>query len=177
VIDDAALAAATARNVTLNEYEVVDFVPFESSTRYTQATLSAKERVERFFVRKGAVTTLLAQCTLTPEQRKEWNDQMLKCSSVGERTLAVVREKGSEGGIALPKKAASTITAGSSPVVEPVAGPELQFQFVGLISFTDPPRDDSKVIVLAFALSVTDLLLDCYLDPEPTWCSRSDDHR
>lgn len=145
VIDDAALAAAAARNVTLNEYEVEDFVPFESATRYTQATLSAKERAERFYVRKGAVTTLLAQCALTPEKRNEWNEQMLKCSSVGERTLAVIREKGSEGGVALPKKTASAGSSSPAVVVETIAGPEPQFIFVGLISFTDPPREDSKV--------------------------------
>ncbi|MEM0272098.1 MAG: plasma-membrane proton-efflux P-type ATPase [Thermoprotei archaeon] len=86
-IDLAFLASARHTNGQLGGYTVVEFTPFDPSTRMTQALVSIGGK--RFRVCKGAVETVLTICKSQPNERVEVEKRVEAFTQKGYRVLAV----------------------------------------------------------------------------------------
>ena len=131
-IDAAVLDYARTVKVNLSSYERVSFIPFEPSTRRSEAVVSTEGK--RFKAIKGAPQTVLSLCKgLDGATSMKANQTVEELSLRGYRTLGVAR----------------------SPVND-----FDNLQFVGLFSLADPPRTDSKVMIEdAKALGVRPVML------------------
>lgn len=103
-----------------DKYTQLDFTPFDPSTKRTVAVVRAPDGTE-FSVAKGAPQVILGMCSAANKDR------------VGTAVNAKVAELGSRGIRSLA--VAKTNAAG-------------EFEFIGILSFLDPPRPDSKDTIL-----------------------------
>jgi H+-transporting ATPase len=118
-IDTAVLDYAQASNVNLRSYRQISFMPFEPSTRRSEATVSSGDK--EFKVIKGAPQTVISLCKGIDEATRAKADQAIEALSMkGYRTLGVARSADDDPG---------------------------NMQFVGLVSLADPPRADSKDVI------------------------------
>jgi len=101
----------------LDEYKHTDYMPFDPTIKRTESTIEHKTTGESFKVSKGAPHVLLEMCADKDSIRKEVESKVLELAHRGIRSLAVARTKGSADG---------------------------QWEFVGILTFLDPPRPDTK---------------------------------
>ena len=88
-IDMAFIAAAEQKGISLQGYLQKSFVPFDASTRKTEATLEKEGR--QFTALKGAVNTIVSLAINGTEALSGLADRMKDLSSKGYRALAVAR--------------------------------------------------------------------------------------
>jgi H+-transporting ATPase len=88
-IDMAFIEAAGQKGISLQGYIQKSFVPFDSSTRKTEATLQKETR--EFTALKGAVNTIISLTTNGSESLKRVADKIENLSSKGYRALAVAK--------------------------------------------------------------------------------------
>lgn len=131
-IDTAVLDYAAAANIGMEKFQQLSYIPFEPSTKRSEATVSAEGK--HIKVLKGAPQTILSLCTdLTPAIIDKVDRLLVELSRKGHRTLGVARSAGN--------------------------GTD-NLQFAGLISLDDPPRPDSKdMISRAKELGIKPLML------------------
>jgi H+-transporting ATPase len=131
-IDTAVLGFAAAENTDLEIYQQISYIPFEPSTKRSEAVVMKDGK--QFRLTKGAPQTILSLSKgLTPAIIDQVNQLLVELSRKGHRTLGVARS---------------------------AAGETDNLQFTGLISLNDPPRPDSKdMINRAKELGVRPLML------------------
>lgn len=100
---------------SLNDYELVDHLPFDPSIKRTESTIKDK-RGNVFKVTKGAPHVVLELSSNKGTIGKEVEKVVLELAHRGIRSLAVARTKGSSD----------------------------EFEFLGILTFLDPPRPDTK---------------------------------
>jgi len=88
-IDLAFLSAANSLGLSLDGYRQENFVPFDPSTRRTEATVEREGR--RFRVLKGAVNTILPLCKNGKDEFSKVQERVEALSSRGFRAIAVAR--------------------------------------------------------------------------------------
>jgi len=88
-IDLAFLSAAREMRISLSDYSQKAFVPFDPSTRRTEATVE-KEGVE-FYVLKGSTRTMSSLCRNSPEELSKVDDAVESLSPKGYRFIAVAK--------------------------------------------------------------------------------------
>lgn len=88
-IDLAFLSCAQRIDNKLKEHKVLEYTPFDPSTRMTQALVSVRE--EKFKVCKGAVESLLELCHSQPSERTEAEKRVEALTEKGYRVLAVAK--------------------------------------------------------------------------------------
>jgi len=130
-IDAAVLDYAKTVKFDLSSYKQVSFVPFEPSTKRSEATVTTGDK--SFKVIKGAPQTVLALCKgLDDTTRTKANQTVEDLSIKGYRTLGVAKSDDNIDNLG----------------------------FVGLLSLSDPPRPDSKAMIEdARALGVKSVML------------------
>ena len=101
----------------LNEYDQTDYMPFDPSIKRTESTVKHKTTGETIKVTKGAPHVILEMCAAKEKIRAEVEGKVLELAHRGIRSLAVARTKGGENGA---------------------------FEFLGILTFLDPPRPDTK---------------------------------
>jgi H+-transporting ATPase len=99
----------------LDEYEQIDFVPFDPAVKRTEATLKGPDG-SIFKTTKGAPQVVLQLAHNVDEIKVEVEEKVLELATRGIRSLAVARsDKNSDGWV-----------------------------FLGILTFLDPPRFDTK---------------------------------
>ncbi|MFB3926635.1 MAG: plasma-membrane proton-efflux P-type ATPase [Syntrophales bacterium] len=93
-IDLAFIAAAQERGISSADYRLVKFIPFDPSTRKTEAEIIKEPHT--FRVLKGAVNTLIPLCRGNKEELPRMQDSVERFSSKGYRAIAVA--VGTDGG-------------------------------------------------------------------------------
>ncbi len=102
------------QNIELPNFKVINFTPFDPSSKRTEATIEIENRT--MVITKGAPQVILTLSKLSPKDNEEIQKKIDEFANDGFRTLGVaVKETG-----------------------------EPKFTFVGLIPLYDPPRTDSK---------------------------------
>lgn len=91
-IDMAFIDLAKQQGLRIDSFIQKSFVPFDSQTRRTEATVQT-EGVE-FKVTKGAVKSVAAACGFSKEAIENLENQMAEYASKGYRTLAVAKAEG-----------------------------------------------------------------------------------
>jgi len=131
-IDAAVLGYAKTSKADTNSYKQLSFIPFEPSTKRSEAIVAAGD--ERFRVIKGAPQTVISLCQgLDEATRAKANQAVEDLSLKGYRTIAVA--KSSDNNIN-------------------------NIRLIGLLSLADPPRPDSKAMVEdARALGIKPIML------------------
>lgn len=86
-IDLAFISAAGQANLPVSSFEQIDFVPFDSSTKKTTATV--RKDGNQFQVTKGAVEAIMAECGLGEADADQVRAQVLESARRGRRVLAV----------------------------------------------------------------------------------------
>lgn len=102
---------------SLDEYEQTDYTPFDPTIKKTESTVKLMATGKGFKVAKGAPHVLLEMCEAKDTIRGDVEAKVLELAHRGIRSLAVARTKGSEEG---------------------------PFEFLGILTFLDPPRPDTK---------------------------------
>ncbi len=90
-IDLAFFAAVEDKKIKLDEYTQKKFVPFDPSTRRTEAIVEKQNQTLR--VTKGAVLAVSEVCQLTKEELAEVNKKMDALADKGYRVIAVAAGK------------------------------------------------------------------------------------
>jgi H+-transporting ATPase len=93
-IDLAFLSAAKDMNIPLEGYHQRKFVPFDPATRRTEAEIDKAGR--RFFVLKGAVSTVTPLCKNSNDQLSEVDKYVQGLAAKGYRVLAVAEGSSKE---------------------------------------------------------------------------------
>ncbi len=88
-IDLAFLSAARNSRVPIIGYEQKHFVPFDPSTRRTEAVI--EKEGEQFTVLKGAMNTILPLCKTTRDELPKIEERMDALSARGYRAIAVAK--------------------------------------------------------------------------------------
>jgi H+-transporting ATPase len=88
-IDFAFLSAAKESRLSLEDYLQKKFVPFDPSTRRTEATL--EKEGQQFFVSKGAVNTIVPICKGSKDELLRMAERMEHLSLKGYRAIAVAK--------------------------------------------------------------------------------------
>ena len=101
----------------LDEYEQTDYMPFDPSVKRTESSVRLKNGGAGMKVSKGAPHVILEMCANKEKIRADVEGKVLELAHRGIRSLAVARTKGSENG---------------------------QWEFLGILTFLDPPRPDTK---------------------------------
>ncbi len=118
VIDAAVLDYAKTSNVNLDPYEQISLMPFEPSTKRSEAIISSGNI--RFKAIKGAPQTVLSLCRgLDEATRAKANQIVEELSLKGYRALGVAKSIDDTDNL----------------------------QFIGLLSLADPPRPDSRDMI------------------------------
>jgi H+-transporting ATPase len=86
-IDMAFLAAAQERNLPLKVYTQKEFIPFDPSTRRTEASVQYNEETLR--VTKGAVAVIAPLAEITGKELSDLEEKMESFASKGYRIIAV----------------------------------------------------------------------------------------
>ncbi len=102
------------RNIRLPDFRLINFLPFDPSSKRTEATIEIENRA--MVITKGAPQVILRLSKLSSEENAEIQKKIDEFANDGFRTLGVAVKEVNE-----PK-----------------------FTFVGLIPLYDPPRTDSK---------------------------------
>jgi H+-transporting ATPase len=120
LIDTAVIDYAKASGVDLGGYRRATYMPFDPSTRRTEAVIESNEG-DRFRVVKGAYQVLLSLCdSADDELRGECENSIDAFSEKGYRTIAVAMGEDEE--------------------------PDA-LRIVGLIALADPPRPDARSMI------------------------------
>ena len=90
-IDLAFFAAVDDKKMNLGEYQQKKFMPFDPSTRRTEAIVEKQGQTLR--VTKGAVSAVTELCELKSEQLAEIEDQMNALANKGYRVIGVAEGK------------------------------------------------------------------------------------
>ena len=101
----------------LDEYEQTDYLPFDPAVKRTESTVRLKKGGAGMKVSKGAPHVILEMCANKEKIRADVEGKVLELAHRGIRSLAVARTKGSENGL---------------------------WEFLGILTFLDPPRPDTK---------------------------------
>jgi H+-transporting ATPase len=88
-IDIAFLAATAEAHISLDGYLQTEFVPFDSKTRMTEATIQKHD--ETFFVGKGSFDTMCSSCNLSDKETEELFRHAEALSAKGLRVIAVAK--------------------------------------------------------------------------------------
>jgi H+-transporting ATPase len=130
-IDTAVLDYAKVSNINISSYKQVSFIPFEPSTKRSEAMVTTDGK--RFKTIKGAPQIVLSLCKgLDEVTRAKANQTVEELSLKGYRTLGVAKSVDDTNNL----------------------------QFVGLLSLADPPRPDSRdMIERARKLGVKPMML------------------
>jgi H+-transporting ATPase len=119
-IDLTIIEYTRAAGIDSSAYKQVSFTPFEPATKRSEATIYG--RGERFKVTKGAPQVIISICrSMSEETRTQANETVEALSQKGYRTIAVATSE---------SKALDN------------------FRLVGLLPLADPPRPDSKSMIL-----------------------------
>ena len=103
---------------SLDEYEQTDYIPFDPTIKKTESTVKLKSSGKGFKVAKGAPHVLLEMCDANKATiQADVEAKVLELAHRGIRSLAVARTKDSEDG---------------------------PWEFLGILTFLDPPRPDTK---------------------------------
>lgn len=94
-IDLAFFASVEEKKMNLGMYKQTKFVPFDPSTRRTEAIVEKQGRT--FRVTKGAVSAISELCQLTGEQLAEIQDKMNALANKGFRVMAVAKDEENKG--------------------------------------------------------------------------------
>lgn len=114
-IDSLVLGSIAHMLETLNENRQLDYVPFDPKTKRTESTIQPKEGAS-YRVTKGAPQVVLGLCPDCPEEKKRSiTARIVDLANRGIRSLGVARTKEGAG-----------------------------FEFLGILTFLDPPRHDTK---------------------------------
>jgi H+-transporting ATPase len=120
VIDLTIIEYARAAGIDSSVYKQVSFTPFEPATKRSEATIDG--RGKRVKVTKGAPQIIISICrSMSEETRTQANETVEALSQKGYRTIAVATSE--------------------SEALD-------NFRLVGLLPLTDPPRPDSKTMIL-----------------------------
>ena len=126
-------------------YELVDYLPFDASIKRTESTVKLTGRggapdvantMTVFKVTKGAPQVILSMCANYDEVHEEAESKITNLASRGIRCLAVART-------GMKTTSASRLAADAAAGF---SGDDAlaKWEFVGLITFLDPPRPDTK---------------------------------
>jgi H+-transporting ATPase len=88
-IDIAFLNEAIRRGLPLSKYSQVEFSPFDPSTRMTKAELLSSRDNSRFYVAKGATSSIAALCKLEGSRLEAMQQSLEEYTKKGYRVLAV----------------------------------------------------------------------------------------
>ena len=110
----------------LNNHEHLDFLPFDPSTKRTASVLRNKTTGETFSVCKGAPNLLLDMSCESTTVKDQYKMTVQNFAQAGTRCLAVIR---------------------NSSYVDLENDSPGQWTIVGLLTFLDPPRPDSKATI------------------------------
>ncbi len=112
-IDQVVLNEITDK-IYFNGYEQIKFIPFNPTDKRTQATI--KQDDGRIFrVTKGAPQAIIKLCRMTDEDKHKAEEKIDELALKGYRTIGIARTQGKDG----------------------------PWDFLGLLPFYDPPREDS----------------------------------
>ncbi|WP_067779433.1 plasma-membrane proton-efflux P-type ATPase [Actinomyces vulturis] len=125
-IDNAVLAALNDAEA-LKPYTLQTFVPFDPVSKRTQATIESADGTV-FLATKGAPQVVVDLCGLSDGDEKAVNDKVAELASHGYRTLAVAQ---------------------SAPLDSPEDTESAQWEFMGILPLSDPPREDSAATIAA----------------------------
>jgi H+-transporting ATPase len=114
---------AEAHKLLDERYEVVKFVPFDPSTKRTVALVQDRQTKSRFLVSKGAPQIILQMVDITDTERTEEERVVLDYAERGFRCLGVAR---------------------SDTQTLDITSNRVHWEYIGLLSLSDPPRDDTK---------------------------------
>ena len=106
-----------------DEYEQLDFLPFDPTRKRTEATLRGPDG-QSFAVSKGATHVILNLCANRDEIYDEVKSKELELGKRGIRSLAVARKDMDRSG-------------------------EGDWRMLGILTFLDPPRPDTKDTIKA----------------------------
>jgi H+-transporting ATPase len=112
----------------LTSYEQLDYIPFDPQVKRTESTIRNKQTNEIYKVTKGAPHIILNLLPSTSNQqiiRQQVERDVAKYGELGIRSLAIARTK-------------STNTSSTT------ASTDDEWYMIGLITFLDPPRLDTK---------------------------------
>ncbi len=99
---------------SLKKYNINNFVPFDPSSKRTEADVEDESK-NQFKVSKGAPQVILDLAVKDDEKKEKITEKINEFASKGYRTLGVAR-----------------------------TGKDGKWNFLGILSMYDPPRDDSK---------------------------------
>jgi H+-transporting ATPase len=117
---------ATRLSAALSDYEQLHFVPFDPTVKRTESTIRVKSTGVIYKVTKGAPHVLWA---LDVDRQKR------------EHIQAIVDELANDGTRALATAVSSPLSA---PPAEEGSNEEVHWHVTGLLTFFDPPREDTK---------------------------------
>jgi H+-transporting ATPase len=119
LIDLAVIDYATKSGISFNEYKQVSYIPFDPSTKTTEAIIEASGK--RFRAVKGAAQVIVSLChDVDKGTLDEVNKTIDGFSRKGYRTIAIARSDGDDLN---------------------------NLKLIGLLPLTDPPRPDSKIMI------------------------------
>ena len=90
-IDQAFLKAATSSSMKLDSYRRLDFIPFDTQTRMTGATIEGPEG--GFIVRKGSLGSIGSACRMSRQDMMDLDKVSEKFGQEGLRAIAVARSQ------------------------------------------------------------------------------------
>ena len=93
-IDVAFLSAAKNFPLSLDGYSQKKFVPFDPSTRRTEATI--EKEGQQFSVLKGALNTVMPLCKVRKDEFTKIGEKVESFSTKGYRAIAVARDAGED---------------------------------------------------------------------------------
>merc|ERR1711998_586489 len=128
------LVHANVKKAGLDQYEHVDFLPFDPSIKRTAASIKDNATGQVVHVCKGAPNILLEMCDEKEAIREEFEAIVEDLASRGIRSLAVMKSSKQQG-INLDEPNPATDA----------------WEMVGIITFLDPPRPDTKRTIEAVA--------------------------
>ena len=108
----------------LDEYEQIDYLPFDPAIKRTEGTLKAPDGTI-FKATKGAPQILINKCCNDNATKQLIKSELQKYAERGIRCLAIAR------------------TLGPLPEDESV----IQWHFMGILTFLDPPRADTAEVI------------------------------
>jgi H+-transporting ATPase len=98
-----------------DDYEQVDFMPFDARVKRTEGTLKGRDG-KTFKITKGAPHVILDLCANKAQIKQQVEDKVLELGKRGIRSLAVARQDNNDG----------------------------NWRMLGILTFLDPPRPDTK---------------------------------
>jgi H+-transporting ATPase len=131
----------------LDDFEHIDYMPFDPKYKRTESQVrSRSDQSVEYKVTKGAPQVILSMCSSCPsEQTHAISNKISELAARGIRSLgiAVCKAQVVEGG------AAAAAAAAAAPAGETEEGGDVEvgftnWRFIGILTFLDPPRHDTK---------------------------------